>query len=249
MERRFQMGTITGAVIVITGASRGIGRAIAEELGHEGARVVVDYTRSKEAAEDLVARLHESGSPEAIAVQADVSDAAEERQNHQHQLHEWPDGERWPGQLFSRQSWHCWFHQNGSPGAGSLQRDGQRYLSRLYSNRDVRGDSRQVEGGDSGSDTPRSGRHTSGGSSCCALPHRRWRLLYWRDSQHERWGLHALTLPAINDGGSWFNEGACHLNTATQAVEVPFPQAFASPKRSPFPSAPRYGLFLASSDW
>ena len=71
------MGTITGAVIVITGASRGIGRAIAEELGHEGARVVVDYTRSKEAAEDLVARLHESGSPEAIAVQADVSDAAQ----------------------------------------------------------------------------------------------------------------------------------------------------------------------------
>src|SRR5437867_2463118 len=139
MERRFQMGTITGAVIVITGASRGIGRAIAEELGHEGARVVVNYTKSKEAAEDLVARLHE-----------------------------WPDGERWPGQLFSRQSWHCWFHQNGSPGAGSLQRDGQRYLSRLYSNRDVRGDSRQVEGGDSGSDTPRSGRHTSGGSSCCA---------------------------------------------------------------------------------
>ncbi len=38
------------------------------------------------------------------------------------------------------------------------------------------------------------------------------------------------------------------MNTATQAVEVPFPQAFASPKRSPFPSAPRYGLFLASSD-
>ena len=41
--------------------------------------------------------------------------------------------------------------------------------------------------------------------------------------------------------GSWFNEGACHMNTATHAVEVPFPQAFASPKRSPFPSAPRYG--------
>ncbi len=52
----------------------------------------------------------------------------------------------------------------------------------------------------------------------------------------------------MNDGGSWFNEGACYMNTATHAVEVPFPQAFASPKRSPFPSAPRYGLFLASSD-
>jgi len=31
------------------------------------------------------------------------------------------------------------------------------------------------------------------------------------------------------------------MNTATHNVEVPFPQAFASPKRSPFPSAPRYG--------
>ncbi len=38
------------------------------------------------------------------------------------------------------------------------------------------------------------------------------------------------------------------MNTATHAVEVPFPQAFASPARSPFPCAPRYGLFLASSD-
>ena len=35
------------------------------------------------------------------------------------------------------------------------------------------------------------------------------------------------------------------MNTATHAVEVPFPQAFASPKRSPFPCAPRYGRRLA----
>ena len=71
------MGTIVGAVVIITGASRGIGHAIAEELGHEGARVVVDYAKSKEAADELVARLHQNGSPEAMAVQADVSDAAE----------------------------------------------------------------------------------------------------------------------------------------------------------------------------
>ncbi len=38
------------------------------------------------------------------------------------------------------------------------------------------------------------------------------------------------------------------MNTATHSVEVPFPQAFASPARSPFPSAPRYGLFLVVSD-
>jgi acetoacetyl-CoA reductase len=103
-----QMGTLEGAVVVVTGAGRGIGRAIAEELGHEGARVVVNYSKSKDAAEDLVARLQQNGSPEAVAIQGDVSDAvqaakliqetvnrfgridvlvnnaAEERQNHQH---------------------------------------------------------------------------------------------------------------------------------------------------------------------
>ena len=61
---------------------------------------------------------------------------------------------------------------------GSLQCNGQRYLSRVCSNRDVSGDSRQNEGGDPGSHTPRSGRHTSGGSPCCTLPYCRWGLLY-----------------------------------------------------------------------
>jgi acetoacetyl-CoA reductase len=71
------MGTLEGAVVVVTGAGRGIGRAIAEELGHDGARVVVNYSKSKEAAEDLVAGLQQNGSPEAVAIQADVSDAAQ----------------------------------------------------------------------------------------------------------------------------------------------------------------------------
>jgi acetoacetyl-CoA reductase len=71
------MGTLEGAVVVVTGAGRGIGRAIAEELGHERARVVVNYSQSKEAALDLVARLQQNGSPEAVAVQADVADAAQ----------------------------------------------------------------------------------------------------------------------------------------------------------------------------
>lgn len=71
------MGTLTDAVVVITGAGRGIGHAIAEELGAGGARVVVNYSKSQDAAEELVARLLEHGSPAAIAVQADVSDATQ----------------------------------------------------------------------------------------------------------------------------------------------------------------------------
>jgi acetoacetyl-CoA reductase len=68
------MRTLENAVVVITGGSRGIGHAIAEELGFSGAKVVVNYAHSKESAEELVARLRVGGSPEAVAIQADVSD-------------------------------------------------------------------------------------------------------------------------------------------------------------------------------
>ena len=67
------MGTLQEAVVVVTGASRGLGRAIAQEMGRGGAKVVVNYSRSKEPAEELVAEISENGG-EAIAVQADVSD-------------------------------------------------------------------------------------------------------------------------------------------------------------------------------
>jgi NAD(P)-dependent dehydrogenase (short-subunit alcohol dehydrogenase family) len=66
---------LEGAVTVITGAGRGIGRAIAEELGAGGARVVVNYATSKAAADELAGQLHSHGSPEAVAIQADVSDS------------------------------------------------------------------------------------------------------------------------------------------------------------------------------
>src|SRR2546426_10168596 len=69
------MRTLENAVVVITGASRGIGHAIAEELGFSGAKVVVDYAHSKEPAEELVAKLVAGGAPGAIAIQAEVSDA------------------------------------------------------------------------------------------------------------------------------------------------------------------------------
>jgi len=68
------MGTLEGTVVVVTGASRGIGHAIAEELGSAGAKVVVNYSKSKGPAEELVAKLRENGSPQAVAIQADVSD-------------------------------------------------------------------------------------------------------------------------------------------------------------------------------
>src|SRR5947209_7345138 len=71
------MGTLEGAVVVVTGAARGIGRSIAEELGQGGAQVVVNYAHSKKVADDLVAELQHNGSPQAVAVQADVSDPAQ----------------------------------------------------------------------------------------------------------------------------------------------------------------------------
>ncbi len=71
------MGTLEGAVVVVTGAARGIGRAIAEELGRGGARIVVNYARSKGPAEEVVATLLQNGSPQAVAIQADVADPSQ----------------------------------------------------------------------------------------------------------------------------------------------------------------------------
>ena len=67
------MSTLEGAVVVVTGAGRGIGRAIAEELGQGGAKVVVNYSRSRGPAEELVAELLQTGAPRAVAIQADVA--------------------------------------------------------------------------------------------------------------------------------------------------------------------------------
>lgn len=66
--------TLQGKVAVVTGASRGIGKAIAIELGKRGAKVVVNYAKSAEGAEEAVEAIKGGGS-EAVACQADVTDA------------------------------------------------------------------------------------------------------------------------------------------------------------------------------
>jgi acetoacetyl-CoA reductase len=67
------MASLEGAVAVVTGASRGLGRAIAEELGSGGAKVVVNYSSSEKPAEEVVEQITQNGA-EAVAIQADVSD-------------------------------------------------------------------------------------------------------------------------------------------------------------------------------
>jgi acetoacetyl-CoA reductase len=67
------MRTLKDSVVVVTGASRGIGRAIAEELGSGGAKVVVNYFHHKDEADEVVEHLLKNGSPAAVAMQADVS--------------------------------------------------------------------------------------------------------------------------------------------------------------------------------
>lgn len=60
-------------VALVTGASRGIGRAISERLAAEGAKVVVNYRVSREEAEEVVTSIRDKGG-EATAIQGDVSD-------------------------------------------------------------------------------------------------------------------------------------------------------------------------------
>src|SRR5919202_1230052 len=69
-----RMSRLEGAVTVVTGAGRGLGRSIAEELGYGGGKGIVNYAPSKEPAEALVAKLSDNGAEQAGAIQADVSD-------------------------------------------------------------------------------------------------------------------------------------------------------------------------------
>lgn len=70
------MTKLTGKVAIVSGASKGIGAAIAEKLAEDGAEVVVNYSRSAAEAKQVVARIQAKGG-KARAVQADVSKPAE----------------------------------------------------------------------------------------------------------------------------------------------------------------------------
>jgi 3-oxoacyl-[acyl-carrier protein] reductase len=66
------MKTLAGKVAVVTGASKGIGAAIAKRFGEEGASVVVHYASDKAGAEKVVATIEKTGT-KAMAVQGDLS--------------------------------------------------------------------------------------------------------------------------------------------------------------------------------
>jgi 3-oxoacyl-[acyl-carrier protein] reductase len=63
-------------VAIVTGAGTGIGRAIAELFAREGAKVAVNYSKSREAAEEVVAGIRATGGT-AIAIGADVAEASQ----------------------------------------------------------------------------------------------------------------------------------------------------------------------------
>ena len=72
------MKSLSGKVAIVTGASNGIGRAIAERLADNGAIVVVNYSKSAEKAQQVVAGIQGKGG-KALAVQADMSQVADAR--------------------------------------------------------------------------------------------------------------------------------------------------------------------------
>lgn len=73
------MGILEGKVALVTGASRGVGAAIAESLAGEGAAVVVNYLKSEALADKVVGRISSRGG-KALSYGADITDEASVRE-------------------------------------------------------------------------------------------------------------------------------------------------------------------------
>jgi 3-oxoacyl-[acyl-carrier protein] reductase len=77
-EGEKDMGSLTDKVAIVTGASSGIGRAIAERLAQEGATVVVNYAKSEDKAKAVVTGIQSRGG-KAVAMHADMTNVADAR--------------------------------------------------------------------------------------------------------------------------------------------------------------------------
>ena len=72
------MGRLTGKVALVTGGGTGIGKATSLRFAREGAKIAVNFSRSKTDATDTVSEIQQLGA-EGIAVRADISDDASVR--------------------------------------------------------------------------------------------------------------------------------------------------------------------------
>src|SRR5687768_1910268 len=70
------MNGLEGKVAIVTGASRGIGAGIARKLAAQGAKVVVNYTRNEERANQVAADIQRAGG-EVLVERADMADEAQ----------------------------------------------------------------------------------------------------------------------------------------------------------------------------
>jgi len=77
------MAPLTGKVAIVTGSSRGIGRAVAERLGKDGASVVVNYVRNADKSREVVSAIEAAA---ALAVRADMSQIGDVRRLFQETL-------------------------------------------------------------------------------------------------------------------------------------------------------------------